>query len=80
MEEEGPPQLARASMTVCMTPRAKASPQVLEQRREAHEKGVTLTHWPHTYAAHTLTDTGGEKIPGKEYVPMELTAAMRRLL
>ena len=42
--------------------------------------GTTLTHWPHTYAAHTLEETGGAEIPGHEYAPIELTPAQRRLL
>ena len=76
----GLPQLARASLLVCMTPRERADEDVLRSRLQAHNDGTTLTHWPHTYAAHTLPETGGDAIPARTHVPLELTAAQRRLL
>ena len=74
------PRLARASYTVCMTPRERASEEVLALRERAHAEGTTLCHWPHNYAPHTLKDTAGGAIPSREHTPVELTPAQRRLL
>jgi len=41
------PELARLSITVCMTPRQLASEDVLKRRKRGFEKGHTFTHWPH---------------------------------
>ena len=54
---------------------------MLRLREAAHRDGTTLTHWPHTYAAHTLGETGGEAIPqATKHTPIELTEEQRRLL
>ena len=74
------PRLARASFTVCMTPRERASAEVQRLRERAHAEGTTLTHWPHTFAAHTLQDTAGGGIPERAHMPLELTPEQRRLL
>lgn len=42
-----PVELARLAVTVCMTPKALASPGVLRAREKGYQKGCTFTHWPH---------------------------------
>lgn len=34
---------------VCMTPKRLATPSTLKRRRDAFEKGVPSTHWPHLF-------------------------------
>ena len=44
-----PTELLRAVSYVCMTPRSKATQEVLSERRQAYTQGVTTTHWPHEF-------------------------------
>lgn len=41
------PELARLSITVCMTPRSFATLDILKRRKRGYENGHTFTHWPH---------------------------------
>lgn len=41
-------ELLRAVSYVCMTPKACATEQALEERRRAYELRTTTSHWPHT--------------------------------
>lgn len=53
-----PMQLIRAVAYICMTPRTKASEEVLGQRREAYRDRVTTSHWPHFF--NPVRDADGE--------------------
>eukprot|EP00927_Polykrikos_kofoidii_P041369 TRINITY_DN3527_c0_g2_i1.p1 TRINITY_DN3527_c0_g2~~TRINITY_DN3527_c0_g2_i1.p1 ORF type:complete len:415 (-),score=43.21 TRINITY_DN3527_c0_g2_i1:301-1500(-) len=44
-----PERPSRVAALITMTPRDWATPEVLQLRKEAVCKGVTTTHWPHTY-------------------------------
>lgn len=46
-----PPQLLRIAAYICMTPKSKASTDVLEQRRAAYRNRITTSHWPHLFTA-----------------------------
>lgn len=72
--------LVRLAATVTMTPRAWATPEVLEGRRRAAAEGRTLSHWPHEYRPHGLRATAGRRIPVREHVPRMLTPEEHRLL
>eukprot|EP00933_Yihiella_yeosuensis_P021583 TRINITY_DN17055_c2_g1_i2.p1 TRINITY_DN17055_c2_g1~~TRINITY_DN17055_c2_g1_i2.p1 ORF type:complete len:391 (-),score=53.77 TRINITY_DN17055_c2_g1_i2:199-1239(-) len=52
-------ELARLSLPVCMTPKEWASEEILEKRRYAVQRGITLTHWPHGYEQHGFRDSDG---------------------
>jgi len=54
-EAQPDPELARLSVTVCMVPRARASEDVLQQRRAGFLKGVTFNHSPHEAGTSTGT-------------------------
>jgi len=43
--------LLRLVAYVCMTPRDKATPEVLERRKGAVQKNVSTTHWPHQFSS-----------------------------
>ena len=49
LEPSQPPALQRAASYICMTPRSRATKEVLAQRREAYLQNITTTHWPHEY-------------------------------
>eukprot|EP00463_Aulacantha_scolymantha_P000371 TRINITY_DN1223_c0_g1_i1.p1 TRINITY_DN1223_c0_g1~~TRINITY_DN1223_c0_g1_i1.p1 ORF type:complete len:391 (+),score=105.53 TRINITY_DN1223_c0_g1_i1:145-1173(+) len=68
--DDGPWDLIRLVCYVCMTPRKKASKEILEERKCAVEKGVTTNHWPHEYHA----DEGAPKflIANTPYVEKDL--------
>jgi len=68
-----PIQLARMTQTICMTPRSKASPAVLEARRAGFEQGACFSHWPHE------AEITARAAPGK-YTPIELTDDQKKLL
>ena len=70
-------ELARLSVTVCMTPRAWASDQVLEIRRNAFASGQVLTHWPHEPPG---TGANAVRAAGSDYTPITLTEQQRALL
>mmetsp|Transcript_108411 Transcript_108411/g.337874 ORF Transcript_108411/g.337874 Transcript_108411/m.337874 type:complete len:417 (+) Transcript_108411:91-1341(+) len=46
-----PAELLRMVGYVCMTPKANATEEVLQQRREAYRKRLTTSHWPHLFSA-----------------------------
>lgn len=78
---EGKDELARMSMTICMTPASKAKPSVINQRWQAFEKGKCLTHWPHEFHPHNMGDTDGRNIPRRPYVcEVEVTEEIQRLI
>jgi len=45
-----PPELLRIVSYVCMTPKQKATPEVLQQRREAYRDRLTTSHWAHLFS------------------------------
>lgn len=47
----GASQLQRIAAYVCMTPKANATNDVLEQRKDAYRNRVTTSHWPHLFSA-----------------------------
>ncbi|CAE8613088.1 unnamed protein product [Polarella glacialis] len=55
---QGP--LVRAGALITMAPRSWASPEVLEARRLAYCRGVTLTHWPNHFVP-TQQPEGGSR-------------------
>ena len=74
--------LARCSGLVCMTPRAKASQEVLNTRRLGFQSGVGFSHWPHEAHFSAAVNTDGRNITWKatQYKPLELTPEQRRVL
>jgi len=74
------PELTRLSLTVCMSPLSKATPQVLEKRRLAFKNGWTLTHWPYEFNRHTMGNTNGSNIKNKTYVPPVLNEEQLKLV
>jgi len=66
------PQIPRMSMTVCMVPKERATPEVLEARREGFIKGYGFSHWPDEV---NITSHGS-----MDYTPIELTPAQSELL
>jgi len=65
-------QLCRMSMTVCMIPKERATPEVLQERREGFRKGYGFTHWPDEI---NITSYGNVN-----YKPVELTPEQDDLL
>jgi len=65
-------QLCRMSMTVCMVPKERASPEILEARREGFHKGYGFTHWPDEINISSYGSPG--------YTPIELTPEQLELL
>jgi hypothetical protein len=49
VHRSAPPKLLRAVGYICMTPKSKASEDVLRLRREAYEQRITTNHWPHLF-------------------------------
>jgi len=74
------PELARLSLTVCMAPTSKATPQVLKQRRMAVENGWGLTHWPYEFARNQFGNTNGSNIKNFKYKPPQLTPEQLKLV
>ena len=72
-------KLARLAMAVCMVPRAHAPPEVLQQRRDAFAKGLTLTHWPNQYVQHWQGDTHAVGIVSS-YQPPDVSEWQRALI
>jgi len=70
--EQDPPRLARLTQTVCMIPRSRATPRILEKRRIGFEQGHGFTHWP-----NESNITG---YSGNDYKPVELTPEQLELL
>ena len=81
-ETGGTGGLARCSGLVCMTPRAKASQEVLNTRRVGFQSGVGFSHWPHEAHFSAAVNTDGRNITWKatQYKPLELTPEQRRVL
>jgi len=73
-------ELVRASLTVCMMPKSKVPEKIAARRREAYERGWTLTHWPTEFHQNFVSDTNGQNIPRKNYVPISLTPEQKDLL
>jgi hypothetical protein len=71
-ETDTVPRLARLSMTVCMVPRSRASPEVLERRKQGFQQGLGFTHWPNEVRVTSYADS--------KYKPIELTQAQLQLL
>ena len=55
--------LTRISVNVCMTPAAKATPEVLALRDLAFRSGLTLSHWPHEFKVRGSRGVVGEDMP-----------------
>jgi len=73
-------ELLRIALYVCMSPRSKASDEVLKQRENAYEDHISTSHWPHYFQGHRPPGLNKE---GKlQVVPhkMELTPRMRELI
>lgn len=66
-------RLLRAVVYVCMTPRAMATAESLQQRRQGYEIRVTTSHWPH----RNVMGFGWGKAPPLSY---ETASAERREL
>eukprot|EP01087_Luapelamoeba_hula_P004074 TRINITY_DN14036_c0_g1_i1.p1 TRINITY_DN14036_c0_g1~~TRINITY_DN14036_c0_g1_i1.p1 ORF type:complete len:332 (+),score=20.89 TRINITY_DN14036_c0_g1_i1:66-998(+) len=64
--------LARLTQTVCMVPRKWASPEVLQWRQSAFERGDGTTHWPQEMN-RSCQARGG-------YRPIDLTESQRAVL
>ena len=57
--------LARCTGLVCMTPRTKASPEVLHTRQLGFQSAIGFTHWPHEAKFGALPDSDGRNISWK---------------
>jgi len=66
------PQLCRMSQTVCMVPKERATPEVLEARREGFIKGYGFTHWP--------DEINVSSYGSLDYKPIELNSDQSELL
>ena len=73
--------LARCTGLVCMTPRARASQEVLSKREAAFQSGVGFTHWPHEAVSSVLKNTDGRNITWSSglYKPLNLNTDQRRV-
>ena len=58
----------RLSVCVAMTPRSKASEEVLQARRDGFERGISFNHCPHE--AGTSTGTIKDRLPEKCQLPV----------
>lgn len=67
----GPPRLLRAVAYMCMTPKAKASEEVLKQRREAYASRLTTSHWPHLFS----TVRAGKELKAGNEAPLSFNDA-----
>ena len=74
--------LARCTGLVCMTPRARASQEVLNKREAAFQSGAGFTHWPHEAVTSVLRNTDGRNITWTvgQYKPLHLNTQQRRVL
>ena len=73
--------LARCSGLVCMTPRARASQEVLLKREAGFQSGAGFTHWPHEAVSSVLKNTDGRNISltSAQYKPLHLNTDQRRV-
>lgn len=67
--------LRRLVAYVCMTPKIRAAPEVIEQRVEAYKNGWTTSHWPEGCISKGVR---GRKVP--DYTPVELTPEQKSLI
>lgn len=58
--------LIRIASYICMTPRAKASREVLKQRKKAYEDHIGTSHWPHYFAKLNTSRHANRKMPMNE--------------
>ena len=74
--------LARCSGLVCMTPRTKASQEVLGQRELGFQAGAGFSHWPHEAASTGLGNTDGRNISWSsgQHKPVELSPLQKAVL
>merc|ERR1719414_329221 len=63
--------LLRAACFVCMVPRSRAAPCVLEERRRAVQEGLTTTHRPHLFQS-SLTYDHWRRVTSEGSVPREM--------
>jgi len=64
-----------------MMPKNKVPEKIAAKRREAFQKGWTLTHWPTEANRNFTLDTNGQNIPrGRPHVPIQLTPEQLDLL
>ena len=82
LEEPKEKGLARCTGLVCMTPRKKASKEVLKLRRTGFESGIGFSHWPHEANFGALGNSNGRKISwsSKQYTPNKLNNDQRKVL
>ena len=73
--------LARCTGLVCMTPRARASQEVLNKREAAFQSGAGFTHWPHEAVTSVLRNTDGRNITWTvgQYKPLHLNTEQSRV-
>ena len=73
--------LARCTGLVCMTPRVRASQEVLLRREAAFQSGAGFTHWPHEAVSSVLRNTDGRNISwtSGQYKPLNLNTDQRRV-
>ena len=69
--------LARLSVTVCMTPKSRASEKILKRRREGFKRGECFNHTPHE--AGPSSGTLRARIR-EDYEPLKLTKDQLSLL
>ena len=62
-----------------MTNRNRATPETLQRRIEAFEKGTCSTHWPHDFSDHSLGKGSLDNMDYK-YTPVELTNEIKSLI
>ena len=74
--------LARCSGLVCMTPRVRASQEVLARRVLGFQSAQGFSHWPHEAASTGLGNTDGGNISWsrEQYRPLDLTPRQRAVL
>jgi len=73
-----PPKLLRIAAYICMTPRSKASRDVLERRKDAYRNRITTSHWPHLFSA-TRADRAADMLgTALDLLDLEDTSAADR--
>ena len=85
MEDNGPPTLARLSLTVCMTEKSRATESVLKYKLRQYEQGRTTTHWPHEKRENDFymnPKAGITASTNEDYVhvPLEMTEEIKQLV
>lgn len=80
MKQQALTELARLSFCVCMSPRSFATPNALAARKDAFDRGINTTHWPHEFHSHYMPNTDGKNIPEKTFAPPTLTEDQLKLI